>query len=164
MAKFKLGELIRPYDSNDTVRLADGAGASNQLTDKDVGKFVKLKADSQYGLCAAGDEIEGFVATASDAGGALYDGFLLGTIQKEGRKEVVCDGLQATPGTGTIALGNFVVAGTVVARGTALPGVFANPRVCKATADKEDLTYLWRVVSFKSGTGAVGSVAVIERV
>jgi len=160
MAKFQLNELIRPYDTNKTVRAADGTGAANQLSDADVNKFVKLKGDSQYGLCAAGDEIEGFLATADEAGGALYDGFKLGTIQEEGRKTVVLDGLQATPGTGTIAVNDFVVAGTVVARGTKLS---SHPRVCKATGGKETLSFLWRVVALK-GTGAVGQVAVIERV
>jgi hypothetical protein len=160
MAKFQLNELIRPYDTNDTARLADGTGAANQLTDADVGKFVKLKADSQYGLCAAGDEIEAFVATASDAGAATYDGYLLGTVQKEGRKLVTLDGLQGTPGTGTVAVGDYVVAGTVTARGTKLPGP---PKVCKATAASSGITQLWRVVSLKC-TGAVGQLAVIERV
>ena len=160
MAKFQLSELIRPYDTNKTVRAADGTGDANQLSDADVNKFVKLKADSQYGLCAVGDEIEGFLATANEAGGALYDGFKLGTVQDEGRKTVTLDGLQATPGTGTIAINDYVVAGTVTARGTKLPGY---SRVCKATGDKATLSFLWRVVALK-GTGAVGQVAVIERV
>ncbi|MBT2326749.1 hypothetical protein J7E62_31030 [Variovorax paradoxus] len=160
MAKFQLNELIRPYDTNDTVRIADGAGAANPLADADVNKFVKMKGDSQYGLCAAGDEIEGFLVTADDAGGALYDGFKLGTIQKEGRKLVTLDGLQATPGTGVVAVGDYVVAGTVTARGTKLPGA---PKVCKATNAKDTLSFLWRVVSLK-GTTAVGQLAVIERV
>jgi hypothetical protein len=161
MAKFQLNELIRPYDTNDTVRLADGTGAGNQLSDADVNKFVKLKGESQYGLCAVGDEIEGFAVSASDAGGALYDGFLLGTIQKEGRKLVTLDGIQATPGTGTVAVGDYVVAGTVVPRGTKVPG--GAPRVCKATAVASGIAFTWRVVSLK-GTGAVGQLAVIERV
>ena len=116
MANFQLNELIRPYQTNDTVRLADGAGAANQLTDADVNKFAKLKGESQYGLCALGDEIEAFVTTASDAHAALYDGFLLGTVQKDGRKLATLDGLQATPGVGAVAVGDYVVVGTVTAR------------------------------------------------
>ncbi|VTU32241.1 hypothetical protein H4CHR_02972 [Variovorax sp. PBS-H4] len=158
MAKFQFNELIRPYDSNITARVADGTGTSNQLSDADVNKFVKLKGDSQFGLCAVGDEIEGFLASIES--GPIQDGFQLGSVQEEGRKLVTLDGLQGTPGTGTIAVGDYVVAGTVTARGTKLPGP---PKVCKATATKDALSFLWRVVSLK-GTGAVGQLAVIARV
>ena len=160
MAKFQFNELIRPYDTNITARIADGAGAGNQLADADINKFVKLKGDSQYGLCAQGDEIEGFLVTAGENGGALADGFQLGTVQTEGRKLVTLDGLQATPGVGAVAVLDYVVAGTVSARGTKLPGP---PKVCKATGAKDTLSFLWRVVSLK-GTSAVGQLAVIERV
>jgi len=44
----------------------------------------------------------------------------------------ICDGLQATAGTGTIAVGDYVVCGTVVAAGTALTTT-TGPKVCKAT-------------------------------
>lgn len=160
--KFQMGEIIRPYDTDITARLADAAGAANQLTDADVGKFVKLKGDSQYGLTALGDEIEGFVKTAQDAGGTTYDGFLLGAVQTDGRKEVTLNGLQATPGTGAIAVGDYVVSGAPVARGTKLNGVA--PAVLKATAAKGELTFLWRVVAIKTGAGAPGSIGIIERV
>ena len=58
-----------------------------------------------------------------------------------------------------IAVGDYVVAGTVVARGTALAGAF--PKVCKATAAATGLVYKWRVVAL-DGTTAVGQTALIE--
>jgi len=99
----------------------------------------------------------------------------------------LADGLEATPGTGTIAIGDYVVAGTATAKGTALTSF---PKVCKATnqpgatvttsdnvaaninaaiAKVVDATanaiYAWRVVSLGSaGTGAVGTTIVIKRV
>lgn len=163
MAKFQMKEIISPYDTNVTARIADGTGASNQLNDIDVGKFVKLVGDSQYGLCAVGNEIEGILDTANDI--APQDGFNLGGVRgtKAGaRATVTLDGLQATPGTGVIAVGDYVVAGTVVARGTGLAGV--SPKVCKATAAANTLIHKWRVVALLGTSGAVGQTATIERV
>jgi len=157
MAKFKFGPLV---DSTEviTARTADGTGASNQLLDADTGKFLKLKGDSQYGLCAVGDEIEGVLVAANYP--APADGYNLGSVAVEGRVRVTLDGLQATPGTGVIAVGDYVVCGTVVARGTAL-GTGVYPKVCKATAAGNTLNFKWRVVSL-DGTTAVGQTAVIE--
>lgn len=161
MAKFKFGTLV---DSSNviTARVADGTGAANQLSDADVGKFVKLAGDSQFGLCAAGNEIEGVLVAANY--NAPVDGYNLGSVAISGeplRTKVTFDGLQATPGTGTVALGDYVVCGTVVARGTSLNGAY--PKVCKATAAGADLVYKWRIVSL-DGTGAVGQTGLIERV
>lgn len=159
MAKFKFGPLT---DSTTvvTARTADGTTAAEQLLDADVGKFLKLAGDSRYGLCAAGDEIEGVLVAANYP--APQDGFNLGSVAVEGeplRVRVTLDGSQAA-GTGAIALGEYVVTGAVVARGTALSGY---PKVRKATAAPADLVYKWRVVSL-DGTTAVGQTAVIERV
>lgn len=157
MAKFKFGPLA---DSTTvvTARTADGTGASNQLTDADTGKFLKLAGDSQYGLCAVGDEIEGVLVAANYP--AQADGYHLGSVAINGRVRVTLDGLQATPGTGVIALGDYVVAGTPAARGTALSGA---PKACKATAAPAAVVHKWRVVSLE-GTTAVGQLALIERV
>jgi hypothetical protein len=161
MPKFKFGTLV---DSATviTARVADGTGTGNQLTDADVGKLLKLVGDSQYGLCAVGNEIEGALVAANF--NAPADGFNLGSVAVNGeplRLKVTFDGLQATPGTGTIGFGDYVVAGTVVARGTSLNG--APPRVCRATNAGNTLVYKWRVVSL-DGTGAVGQTGLIERV
>jgi len=172
MAKFKFGVTLN-LDEAITARLADGAsGSATQLTKADNGKFVKLVGDSQYGLCAAGDEIEAVINVADDI--APQDGFNLGSIVTDDglRVRVTLDGLQATPGTGTIAVGDYVVCGSVTARGTALPGY---PKVCKATPLSvattpavnfpagSNLNFKWRVVSL-DGTTAVGQTALIERV
>ncbi len=156
MAKFKFGPLV---DSTEviTARTADGTGASNQLTDADTGKFLKLAGDSQYGLCAAGNDIEGVLVAANYP--APADGYNLGSVATDGRVRVTLDGLQATPGVGVIAVGDFVVAGSVVARGTAL-GTGVYPKVCKVTTPANSV-FKWRVVSL-DGTTAVGQTAVIE--
>lgn len=173
MAKFQIKETVLSSDVR-TVRLGAGTGAANNVDQKENGKVVKFVGESRYDLCAAGDPIEGFV-TSVEVG--TYDGYSIGGIASEGFKEVTFDGLQATAGTGTVALGDFVVTGTAVAKGTALS---APVKVCKATiqpgtteagavGDVNDhinaTKFMWRVVSLGSaGTGAVGTTGVIERV
>lgn len=159
MPKFKLGVVLNLSEAQ-TVRTADGSGPANQLNKSDNGKFVKLAGESQYGLCAAGNEIEAVLSVADDI--APQDGYNLGSVLNAPRTRVAVtlDGLQATPGTGVIAVGDYVVCGTVVARNTALSGP---PKVCKATAAATALVYKWRVVSL-DGTTAVGQTGLIERV
>lgn len=156
MAKFKFGVILNE-DTMFTARLGDSTTpATNPLADADVGKFVKMIGDSQYGLCAVGNEIEGVMNSVNVA---TQDGYAIGGVQREGRVAVTLDGLQATPGVGVIAVGDYVVAGTVVARGTALGS--AKPKVCKATATAAELVHKWRVVSL-DGTTAVGQTGLIE--
>lgn len=154
MAKFEIAETI--YSERiDTVRLGT-TGAGNQYDDKEVGKAVKLSGSSAYVLCAAGDAIEG-VVTSVNVG--TYDGFSIGGKVSRGYKSVTLDGLQATPGTGAIAVGDYVVVGTVVAKGTALSGPL---KVCKATdqAAAKAAPYKARLVHATST--AVGTVGVVE--
>jgi len=173
MAKFLMTELV-DLAKVITARLGAGtrtASAANLMSDKEVGKFVKLVGESRYNLCAAGDEIEGRIAAWQSA---TLDDYSIGSVMVNGRFQVTADGLQATPGTGTIALGDYVVCGTVVAKDTALT---APAKVCKATALSfattpavnfpagSNLRFQWRVISLGSaGTGAVGTTIVIERV
>jgi len=172
MPKFQMNVVVDPTP-NVTARVSDSTTGvtASFLTKVDAGKFVKLAAESRYGMCAVGDEIEGLLATADDV--ANLDGFAMGSVQQRGRIKVMLDGLQGTPGTGEIAIGDYVVAGTVTARGTALP---SSPKVCKATAltfattpavnfpAGGHLNFKWRLVAILVGTTAVGSIGVIERV
>lgn len=151
---------------------APGTGGS-MTPGVDDGKLVKLVGESQFDLAAAGDMIEGCITSVEQA---TAGGWTIGGVIEEGELFVTADGLQATPGTGVIALGDWVVVGTVVAKGTVLGGY---PKVCKATAQlgsvPADLTaagvmakyaaYAWRVLSLgPAGTGAVGTTIVISRV
>jgi hypothetical protein len=179
--KFQMRELIGT--NTVTARLGTGDTASDRLTDKDAGKIVVLSGDSCYNLAAVGNKIHGRVVSIDTA---TSDGFSTGAVQNGNRFEVVFDGLEATPGTGSIAVGDYVVTGTPVAKGTALT---TNPKVCKATnqpgtavttADNVAATinaalakvadaqlnsvHAWRVVSILTGSGGVGSTGAIERV
>lgn len=160
MPKFIFTELVE-YTEVVTARLGAGSGAVNNVDDKEVGKFVKLVGESRYNLCAVGDEIEGVIVAMEVA---TQDAFSIGSVQKNGRVSVTFDGIQATPGTGTVAIGDYVVCGTPLAKGTALTFP-AGPKVCKATAAATGIVHTWRVVSLGSaGSGAVGTAGLIERV
>lgn len=170
MANFQMDVTLNLAHDFVTARVADDSVGAQPLNDADVGKFVRVKFTSQYGLCAAGDEIEGVMASGPD--NALHNGFPLASVRKNGRVKVLLDGLQATPGTGAVLLGDFVVAGSVTARATALPSF---PKVCKGTPLSfattpavnfpvgSNLNHKWRVVALY-GTTAVGQIALIERV
>ena len=144
-----------------TVRLGN-TGAGNQYGYAENGKAVKLVGDSRYALAAVGDAIEGFQQSSNWPEQGTQDGYSIGGIVSTGYKAVTFDGLQATPGTGTIAVGDYVVTGTVVAKGTSLGGPL---KVTKATdqAAAKAAPFKARVVSLGSaGTGAVGTVGVVE--
>lgn len=162
-----------PSTDSEVVRLGATADAAGNYKYTEQGKLVKFSATDTYVLAAAGDPIEGRITSLESATSA---GWTIGGINKRDKMTVIADGLQATPGTGTIAAGDFVVTGTVVAKDTALT---TYPKVCKATvqigAVPADLTAAgaqvkaalnaWRVVSLGAvGTGAVGTELTIERV
>lgn len=148
-----------PTEDAVAVRLGAGSGAANNLTTAEVGKFAKLVAESRYNLCAVGDQIEAVIFAVELA---PQNQFTIGSVVEEGVLNVVFDGLQATPGVGVVAIGDYVVAGTPVAKDTALT---TYPTVCKATAAATAIVFKWRVVSLgTAGTGAVGTAGVIAKV
>ena len=158
MAKFEMTVLV-PENSQETARLGSGTRtAGTALVDADKGKLLKLAGASRYDLCAAGDAIEASLTAVETA---PLDDYTIGTVQTAGRLKVTCDGLQATPGTGTVAVGDLVVASTPVAAGTAL-GTLVYPKVAQATSQTPGL-FNWRVVHV-SVDGSVGDTAIIERV
>ena len=155
--KFNIVETIYS-EKVKTVRLGT-TGTNNQYGHKEVGKAVKLSGESAYVLCAAGDPIEGIVSSSNYPDQGTVDGFAIGGIISTGYKEVTFDGLQATPGTGVVAIGDYVLTGTVVAKGTALTAAL---KVTKATSQTPG-AYKARVVSLgQAGTGAVGTVGTVE--
>jgi hypothetical protein len=156
MAKFLISETIHSEKVH-TVRLGQ-TGAANLYSDKEQGKAVKLTAESRYELCALGDTIEGVISSVNLG---TYDGYSIGGVIKTGYKEVTFDGSQAA-GTGAIAVGTYVVVGAVVAKDTELTG----PLKVRSATDQDvakAAPFKARVVSLGSaGTGAVGTVGIVE--
>lgn len=143
------------------VRLGAGTGSSNNLSIADEGKFIKLVGESRYDLAVAGDTIEGVIYAVEPA---TSGGYSIGGRIQDGMLNVTFDGAQATAGAGTHAVGDYVLVGTAVAKGTAQT---IYPRVVKATdqAAAKASPFAWRVVSLgTAGTGAVSTAGVIERV
>ena len=152
MAKFQISETIHSEKVH-TVRLG-ATGAGNQYGYEENGKAVKLSGDSTYVLAAAGDTIEGIVSSSNYPEQGTVDGYSIGGIFRTGYKEVTFGGV--------VAVGDYVVVGTVTAKGTALTGPL---RVTKAAdqAVAKAAPFKARVVSLGSaGTGAVGTVGVVE--
>lgn len=149
-----------PTEASVTVRLGAGALLANRWDQSEVGKAVKLVGESNYDLCAAGDEIEAFVTSVEMA---TANGWSIGGVTRNDLQFARADGLQATPGTGVITVGSYVVAGTATAKGTKLTDW---PKVCMATtqATVRGGPNNWRVVSLgEAGTGAVGTTIVLQR-
>lgn len=158
MAKFQMRELIGV--NTITARLGASDEAADRLNDKDAGKLVKFGGDSRYVLAAAGDEIEGKIVSVDTA---TTDGYSTGSVQEDGNVTVICDGIQLD-GTGTIAVGDYVVAGTPVAKGVAQGD--NGPKVRKATDQTaaKNSPFAWRIVALLVGNGAVGTVATMRKV
>jgi hypothetical protein len=158
MAKFSIVETIH----SEKVKTVRGGTTSVKHGYADNGKAVKLAGLDNYVLCGAGDAIEAVQLTSNLESQGTVDGYAIIGIVDKGYKSVTFDGLQATPGTGVVAAGDYVVVGTVVAAGTALPG---SMKVTKATdqAAAKAAPFKARVVSLgAAGTGAVGTVGTIE--
>lgn len=156
MAKFLMSETIHS-EKVITARLGQ-TGAGNGFNDNDVGKAVKMTADSRYELCALGDAIEGLVSSVNVG---TFDGYAIGGVVGKGYKEVSFEGSQAA-GTGALAVGTYVVAGTVIARNTALTAPL-NVRSATDQAAAKAAPFKARIVSLgQVGTGAVGTVGLIE--
>lgn len=177
MAKFKF-QVLTADKEHYTARLGAGAGAANYLTDKDIGKPVTLVGDSQYDLCTTGQPIHGFITAVESS---TPDDYSIGSVAVEGR-------VWGTVDTTTVAINDYVVAGAITAKGTAIAST--GPKILKATNQpgatvtaasnsKADIDtalakvvdqtvnaiYAWKVVSLGSaGTGAAGTSVLIERV
>lgn len=158
MAKF----LITPTTQNEVIRTVrlGGNALATRCNDNDVGKAVKLTADSNYTLVAAADAIEA-VVTSVETG--VYDGYSLGGIQAKGYVNATAYGTQAAPGTGTLSIGQYVLAAAPAA--VQVAETLGILRVVSATtqATAAAAVFKARVVSLGPvGTGAVGTTVVIE--
>jgi hypothetical protein len=110
-------------------------------------------------LVSSADAIEG-VVTSVETG--VYDGYSLGGVVSKGFVEATANGLQATAGTGTLAVGDYVLATAPAAIQT---NDTAPRKVVKATdqAAAKAAPFKARVVSLgTAGTGAVGTTVVID--
>lgn len=150
---------VVPLPDDATQSAALGVNAAGKLTDKDIGKAVKLIGDSRYGVVADGDDIEAVLISVEPV--TVQNGLGFGTIQTKER--IVAQ----NKGAGAIAVGAYVVAaaqpavGTEIALLTSGTQTGVRPTPVKAGAGTQ---FKWRVVSLLGGAGAVDSTILIERV
>ena len=157
MAKFMFTPTV--YSEKVVTARLGGNAANTRANDSDVGKFVKLGGDSNYILVSAADAIEGVVTSVETN---LYDGYFIGGVVSKGFVEATANGLQATPGVGAVAVGDYVLATAPAAIQVADT---APRKVVKATdqAAAKAAPFKARVVSLgTAGSGAVGTTVVIE--
>ncbi|WP_019865143.1 hypothetical protein [Methylovulum miyakonense] len=144
-----------------------GSGSDTWLSAKDVGKAVKLGAASHV-LATAGADIDGFVNSIEPY--TVNNGYAFGGILTEGRVEAL---VGANQGATAMAVGDYVVADTQLALGTASsaqqwaspPGTApSNPTGPNAQVKTgSPAKKFWRCIAIISGTGAAGSLVILER-
>jgi hypothetical protein len=125
-------QVVNPYTPARTELLGNNTG---QFGANDVGKPVKLSGDTCV-LCAAGDEIYGFIESVEPG---TSGGYSIGGVLSDSGHE-----MYATDEDGDLTVGDLVVAGTAVALGTA--NAATGPNVDGA-AGTEDGIDRWRVVA-----------------
>jgi hypothetical protein len=156
MTSFYRAQQVPAPDS--IIPAALGASAGAKLTSLDQYKIVKLLSNGAYGLAASGDDIEGQLVSVEAY--TVNDGFGRGGVQQHGTITVTVEG-------GTLAVGAYVVCGTVVALGTALTAVSSgaqtNVKAPKVIAGNGAIIR-WRICSLLGGAGTVGTNVLIERV
>lgn len=150
-------------DQTENVITVNLGTVGTPLTDADRGKPVKLVGDAQFDICAAGDQIEGYVSSISNF---TANGMTVGAVRyiEPGNKK---EAMIATAGW---AIGNYVLADAQAARGTYNDvNQFPRPKV-KLTADQAAatiaaLTFKLRIVGVMPGfnIGDANAVVVLMR-
>jgi len=155
--------------ANEIISSALGTGVGNKFQSPyDIGKAVTLAGENNHVLAAAGADIDGFVHSVEPI--TVNGGFSFGGVLVEGRIEVV---VGANQGATPMAAGDYVVADAQLALGTVgdhqswtPPGTSpSSPTGPTAQVKTGTPTHkFWRCIRVVSGTGAAGSVVLLERV
>ena len=142
-------------DINHVISAKLGASTSAKLTDKDIGKPLKLLAAGRYGLCSDGDNIDGWLVGVDPQ---PQDGYAFGSVQIGGRVYAQLEG--------SSTFGYVVEAGTTAAYNTAEASgygqVSSHAGYALTTTDTVDkirgmvLAKKWRIIS-----GAVTDDAIV---
>lgn len=162
---FKFGVKVPAQEIVDTA-LGDGVTAFS--SPNDIGKAVVLGSAHNHVLASAGNDIDGFVNSVEPF--MVNGGYSFGGILVEGRVEAV---VGANQGATPMAAGDYVVADAQLALGTVgdnqqwttYPGTPpSNPTGPTAQVKTGAPTNkFWRCIAVLSGTGAAGSVVLLER-
>lgn len=161
MAKFAFAVLTNDPNRLNVISTKLGSRAGNatelkaglgEYSDAEIKKAVKLGTQSNYVLCADGDELDAFIDNI-DSGGT-EDGFTFGGVARGNagqRHEVQV----ATGVVAALVIGDLVVAGAQLPVGT--KGL---AQVKKGTPE----LHKYRVMRILTGTGVAGDKVLIEKV
>jgi hypothetical protein len=134
MAKFKLKELV----GSQPITVRPGSASARSIAPPQTPTPTRKLASSPsspatdaYVLCAVGDPIQAVITGVETY---TADDFSIGSVDATGRKRVLLDGSEAA-GTGSIAIGDYVVTGTPVAKDTALT-ILTPPKVAKPPTNR----------------------------
>lgn len=156
--------------AQEIISTALGTGSGNTFQSPyDIGKPVTLAAANNHVLAAASAEIDGFVTSIEPS--TVNGGYSFGGILVEGRILAV---VGANQGATPMAVGDYVVADVQDALGTAVSstGSWTNyPGSAPSTPTGPTAKVktgaptkkFWRCIRKVSGTGAAGSVVLLER-
>jgi len=146
-----------------------GTGAGNTYTSPyDNGKAVSLGTANNHVLATAGADIDGFINSIESY--TVNGGYSHGGIVVSGRVKAV---VGANQGATPMAVGNYVVADTQLALGTVgnnqswTPPGTAPSNPTGPTAQVKTGTPVhkfWCCIRIVSGTGAAGSVVLLQRI
>ena len=165
MTTFAFGVTV-PADRIISSALGTGSG-NTYSSSADIGKAVKLSSANNHILATGGDEIDGFVNSVEPF--TVNGGYSFGGVLTEGRLLAI---VGANQGATPMAVGDYIVADTQLALGTVgtaqgwtAPGTSPSTptgptgMVKTGTPAKK----FWRCISKISGTGAAGSIVLLER-
>ena len=149
MADFAFNLLTHSPERLNVISTRLGASPAAKFTMEDLKKPVKLGPDSNHVLCAAGDEIEGFVDSL-DA--ATNGGFSFGGVARCNRGCRAAAQIGAGQGATAAKLGDLVVADDQIALNTK-----GKAQVKTGVPTR----HLWRILAL-NGTGAAGTDVILE--
>lgn len=149
-----IGAEIPYYDY--TALIGNNTTNSLLLRGSDIGKALKLSADSRFEFCADGDEIVAQLRTVEP--NQTSGGYRVGTV-----RSVAIGMLQGINDTSTaLAVGDEVVASAQAAYGT--PNATEPYNDVMRVKKAPDVTGLrLRVVAIQSGNGGQGSVVTLSK-
>lgn len=156
--KFNFRALTQSPERLNVVTAKLGAdNTTSGFTDKDIGKPMKMGNQGNFKICAAGDEIEGFLDNVD--GGPTADGMTIGGVAIGNR------GLRVRAKvSGAAAVLDYVVAGTNAAIAAADASGLG---VVKEAFDTDGTTKIksnWRIIAFETdATTGTDAIAVLER-
>ncbi len=158
--KFNFRALTQSPERLNVVTAKLGADSDNSgFKDIDTGKPMKMGTAGNFQICAAGDEIEGWLDNVD--GGPTADGMTIGGVASGNRGLRVRAYLAAAANANVL---DYVVAGTNAAIGAAHASGLGVVKPAFESDGTTKKTSNWRIIAFENDAAAgFNTIAVLER-